>query len=153
MFRRKRMLVLALALATGACEDPGGSDTVLLPPFTPGTYSLSSIGGQQLPTPEPCSGLRADQERFVLNADRTAQWTFRLTNVGTGQQVTYAASGSYVADDEVGVVAVNLTYTAGNSSRTAFEVELRRTAEGLTQTVGNSCGDTPAVKLYRLIAG
>ena len=149
MFRRRHMMVLALALATGACEDPGGSDSDL-PPFTPGAYTLVSIGGKPLPTSEPCSGLRADEERFTLNADRTAEWVFRLTHLGTGQQSTYAAAGTYASSDETELVSVNLTYTAGSASRSPFVFELRRTEEGLTRTVGDTCGGAPEVKLYRL---
>ena len=142
----KQWFALALIAGAGACEDSTGRTAELLPLFTPGAYSLVSIGGKALPTPEPCSGLRADSERFTLRADQTVEWVFRLTHTPTGKESIYVYSGTYQVTGD-GIVKMTLT---GTGATAPFEKSLRVISEGLSQEVGTTCGEPASTKLYRL---
>jgi hypothetical protein len=136
--------LLPLLLLTGACGSTSGMDA---PPLQPGTYALVSIGGRALPTTEPCTGVRTDEARIVLDDARGVEFHYRGVRPVTGEAVTASALGSYTTRFD-GTVELSLSYSSPNPAA-GLNTRLHRTPEGLTEVVGMPC-DGRDIKLYRL---
>ena len=135
--------LLPLLLFAGACGNTSGLDS---PPLQPGTYALVSIGGRALPTSEPCSGVRTEEARIVLDDARGVEFHYRGARPATGEAINVSALGSYTTRFD-GTVELSLSYSTPNPAA-GLSTRLQRTAEGLTEIVGMPC-DGRDVKLYR----
>lgn len=116
-----------------------------LAPLQPGTYALVSIGGRALPALEPCTGVRADEARIVLDDARGVEFHFRDVRPATGEPITASATGSYTTRFD-GTVDLSLSYAPNPGA--GLSTRLLRTPEGLTEIAGLPC-DGRDVKLYR----
>ncbi|MBD0319091.1 MAG: hypothetical protein ICV87_02075 [Gemmatimonadetes bacterium] len=136
-----RRLVPLLLLAS-AC---GNSTGLGPPPLKAGTYALVSIAGAPLPAPEPCTGVRTEAARIVVNDARGVEFHYRGVRPATGEVVTATATGSYTTRFD-GRVHLSLSYT-GTPGYTASQL-MQRTENGLEEIAGLPC-DGRDVKLYR----
>jgi hypothetical protein len=136
-----RWLILP-ALLVAACDAIVTDEAT---PFEPGTYVLVSIDGTPLPASEPCISLRIEEERITVGPGRNVEYHQRGTRPSANEVRTVSATGSYRATFD-GRVQLNLQTTGAPE---AFTLVLQRTAQGLTQNVGQPC-DGNSVKLYQL---
>ena len=91
MTRVHAVLPVAALFAVLSCRGP-----IETPVTHAGVYALRSIDAQLLPTGVPCGGFTALEGAIVLRSDRTASYSLRYVEKGTGKEITYSAAGSFV---------------------------------------------------------